>query len=186
MPQALRLLNSGLTNGGEVPVIRKLLKDKTPRDQALDVLFLEVLARYPTAEERKEFTSVPDGDAGPDDGVSQRVVGAAEHERVRGESLTLSEPRTASERQACGSTAYELQLALRPRLKGLTMTRISESRLTRREMMKLAAAGVVGGASASWFKELAQASQPARTAQAQGVHPACGWQAARARPIPST
>ena len=58
VPQALRLLNSSLTNGGEVPVIRKLLKDKTPRDQALDVLFLEVLARYPTAEERKDFTTL--------------------------------------------------------------------------------------------------------------------------------
>ena len=57
VPQALRLLNSSLTNGGEVPVIRKLLKDKTPRDKALDVLFLEVLARYPTAEERKDFTT---------------------------------------------------------------------------------------------------------------------------------
>ena len=34
-------------------------------------------------------------------------------------------------------------------------------------MMKLAAAGVVGGASASWLKELAYASQPARTARAR-------------------
>ena len=56
VPQALRLLNSSLTNGGEVPVIRKLLKDKTPRDRALDVLFLEALARFPTDEERKDFT----------------------------------------------------------------------------------------------------------------------------------
>lgn len=57
VPQALRLLNSGLANGGEVPLIRKLLKEKMPRDRALDVLFLEVLARYPTAEERKDFTT---------------------------------------------------------------------------------------------------------------------------------
>ena len=46
-------------------------------------------------------------------------------------------------------------------LKGTTMTRISETLMTRREMMKLAAAGVVSGASASWFRELATASQPA-------------------------
>jgi hypothetical protein len=47
------------------------------------------------------------------------------------------------------------------------MPRISETQLTRREMLKLTAAGVVGGASPGWFKELAQASQPARVGQAR-------------------
>jgi hypothetical protein len=57
VPQVLRLLNSSLTNGGEVPLIRKLVRDKTPRDKALDILYLEVLARYPTGEERTLFAT---------------------------------------------------------------------------------------------------------------------------------
>jgi hypothetical protein len=58
VPQALKMLNSSLTNGGEVPLIRQLLKDKAPEDKALDALFLEALARRPSAEERREFAEL--------------------------------------------------------------------------------------------------------------------------------
>lgn len=47
------------------------------------------------------------------------------------------------------------------------MARIDETRLSRREIMKLAAAGVVGGPAAGWFKELACAGEGARTGQAR-------------------
>src|SRR4051812_20997747 len=47
------------------------------------------------------------------------------------------------------------------------MSRIDETRLTRREIMKLAAAGVVGGSAAGWFKELARADQPGRAGRAK-------------------
>ena len=52
-----RFLNSNLTNGGEVPVIRKLLKDKTPARPGARCAVPRGGGRYPTAEERKDFTA---------------------------------------------------------------------------------------------------------------------------------
>jgi hypothetical protein len=56
VPQALRMLNSGLTNANP-PVVRRLLKDKFPWEKGLEEIYLAVLARRPSPEEVKLFAA---------------------------------------------------------------------------------------------------------------------------------
>jgi hypothetical protein len=56
VPQALRLLNSGLSHANS-PLIRTLMSDKTPWEKGLSRICLAALARRPTPEEVELFRS---------------------------------------------------------------------------------------------------------------------------------
>ena len=68
VPQALRLMNGSYTNSPELPVIRRIHRDKLPRDRAVELLYLEILSRRPTADEAKLFARYLDGVRDPNGG----------------------------------------------------------------------------------------------------------------------
>ena len=61
VPQVLRMLNTHITNSHELPLIRRIHRDKIAREKAVELLYLEILSRRPTAVETKLFVKYMEG-----------------------------------------------------------------------------------------------------------------------------